>query len=73
MRLRKNYSEEMDDGEKAIKVLGGKITGIRSIVRILFVTAKDLVHVIILVDKVKTHRRGFREPLVKLRGEPFLG
>ena len=65
----KNYLEEMDDGEKAIKVLGGKITGIES----CLLLQRDLVHVIILVDKVKNTPERFPRAFGKIKREPFPG
>lgn len=65
----KNYLEEMDDGEKAIKVLGGKITGIES----CLLLQSDLVHVIILVDKVKKTPERFPRSFGKIKREPFPG
>lgn len=65
----KNYLEEMDEGEKAIKVLGGKITGIES----CLLLQSDLVHVIILVDKVKNTPERFPRAFGKIKREPFPG
>ena len=65
----KNYLDEMDDGEKAIKVLGGKITGIES----CLLLQSDLVHVIILIDKVKITPEKFPRSFGKIKKEPFPG
>lgn len=65
----KNYLDEMDEGEKAIKVLGGKITGIES----CLLLQSDLVHVIILVEKVKNTPDKFPRTFGKIKKEPFPG
>lgn len=65
----KNYLDEMDEGEKAIKVLGGKITGIES----CLLLQSDLVHVIILVEKVKNTPAKFPRSFGKIKKEPFPG
>lgn len=65
----KNYLDEIDEGEKAIKVLGGKITGIES----CLLLQSDLVHVIILVEKVKNTPDKFPRTFGKIKKEPFPG
>ncbi|MEG0376937.1 MAG: 16S rRNA (guanine(527)-N(7))-methyltransferase RsmG [Eubacterium sp.] len=63
----KNYLEELEEGERAINGLGGKIIAKES--RLLL--QSDLVHVIILVDKIKNTPEEFPRVFGKMKKDGF--
>lgn len=65
----RNYQDEMADGEKAVSALGGKINQIAS----CLLLQSDLVHVIIVVDKIKNTPVNFPRSFSKIKKDGFPG
>lgn len=62
----KNYAEEMPEGEKTIEILGGKIKA----VEFCSLLQTDLVHVIIMVDKIESTPARYPRSFGKMKKDP---
>lgn len=65
----KNYLEEMPAGERAVTALGGKIHSVES----CLLLQKDLVHVIIWVDKIASTPAKYPRSFGQMKKKPFPG